>query len=101
MRRSNSRSVQSSDSESTISWNVSASGIARRKLPEDRAVEQEDVERDDQRGYDRRQRGRRATVDQVAHDVAPAGQQDERHERERDAEAQNDLRQHERAGGLK
>ncbi len=35
-----------------------------------------------------------------AHDVAAAGEHHERHERERDAEGQHDLAEHERAGGV-
>src|SRR3954471_7749688 len=95
IRSSSSRSVQSSLRESTMAWKSSAS--TDRKLPEERAVQQEQVQRDDEPGHEGGEDRRRAPVDQPVHDVAPAGEQDERHERERNPEAQHDLRDHQRA----
>src|SRR5438552_4520884 len=91
-RRSSSRSVQSSGSESTISWNWSARPIAAkptwltRRSDEQGLVEQERVERDDQRRHDDRQGSRGAPIHQRAHDVAASGEQHERDEREGNAE---------------
>ena len=42
--------------------------------------------------------GRHAAVDERAHELATAADEDERDERERDAERQHDLTEHERAG---
>ena len=44
-----------------------------------------------------RDRGRRRAVDERAHHVAPPREQHQRHERERDAERQHDLAEHQRA----
>ncbi len=53
--------------------------------------EQEDVQRDDRAGDHGRGGGRGLVVDEQAHDVAPCGEVDERHERERDSEREHDL----------
>src|SRR3954467_7425902 len=101
MRRSSSRSVQSSGSESTTCWKVSARAIWPRTVaepsPEQRLEDQEAVERDDERRDDDGGDGGEPAVDERPHDVAPARQQDQRDERERDAEAQHDLADDERA----
>ncbi len=44
--------------------------------------------------------GREAAVDVDAHHVAAAGEHDERNEGERDAEREDDLAEHEHAGGV-
>src|ERR687894_2923642 len=76
-----------------------ARGRSPHLLPEERAVEQEAVQPDDERCDDGGDcRGERA-VDEVAHEVAAAGEEDRRHERERDAEGEHDLRDDERARG--
>src|ERR1700691_1447071 len=41
-----------------------------------------------------------ALIDMTAHHVAAAGQNNERHQRERDAEGQYDLAEYQRAGGV-
>jgi hypothetical protein len=53
--------------------------------------EQEDVQGDDHGGNRGREPRRRAAVDQAPHQVAAGGEPDQRDERERDAEAQDDL----------
>src|SRR3954452_56298 len=117
MRTSSTRSVQSSGSEPVISSKMSASAGTRAqssprrrhpalpvmarapsgRLLAERLDEKEAVERDDDRRDDPGGGGRDRAVDHLAHDVLAAREQDERDQRERDAEAQDDLAEDQRA----
>src|SRR3954454_14425482 len=66
--------------------------------PREPVVEEHDVEHDDDRGDEGRRDRRRPAVDETAHEVGPARDEDERHEGEWDAERQDDLGDHERLG---
>ena len=68
-----------------------AAAPARRRLAREREPDQGQVQRDDDRRHDRRGGGGDAAVDQGSHELAPAGQQDQRHQGERDAERQHHL----------
>src|SRR5439155_9549992 len=103
MRTSSWRSVQSSGSESTICWNVSAramAGTVAGLCEAERLRQQEHVEQRDEAGDDRRGDRRDPAVDERAHDIAAPREQHQRHERERDAEAQHDLADDQRARGV-
>ena len=72
-----------------------ARGRGRRSADE-RGPEQVGVQADDDRGDDARRDRRRVPVDELAHHVAAAREQDHRDERERDPEREHDLRDDER-----
>jgi hypothetical protein len=63
-----------------------AKASAQEDLPE-----QEDVQADDQRGNGPGGGGGQTAVDERAHEVAPRGEPDERHQSERDPERQHHL----------
>src|SRR5215211_3442416 len=100
MRMSSSSWLQSGGSESTTAWKSSASAMARGTLAREGLGQQEQVERDDQRGHDAGGERGRTSVAEAAHDVLAPGQQHQRHQRERDAERQHDLADHERVAGV-
>ena len=64
------------------------------------AVEQEDVERDDQRGDDADNYGSELAVHKAAHEVAPLCEKHQRNKGERNAEAEDDLAQHQNIGRI-
>ena len=64
---------------------------------EESLIQQKNVERDDEEDYDRRNGRGETVIDERAHNVPVAAEDEQRHERERDAEREHDLAEHERA----
>src|SRR5664279_6159454 len=102
MRRSSSRSVQSSDRAATVSSNCWASEAMANSLPGRSAQQllddQEDVHGRDA-GSDRvGEEAQQPSVDVGAHQSAVAGEDDERNDGEGNPEGEDDLAEHERPG---
>src|SRR5437867_2598988 len=117
IRRSTTTSVQSSGSESMIDWKSPASAIAQQRLlaeqgrpgrgggeaehaagSEEELPEQEHVEGDYEACEEPGEGREPARVNEAAHDAAPAGEEDQRHQRERDPEREDDLADDQRVG---
>src|SRR5215212_834544 len=69
-------------------------------LAEERLVEQKEVETDDQRGDSYCGGSRQGAIDEVAHQVAAAREEHQGHQRERDAEGEDDLAEDQGTGGV-
>src|SRR5215210_6528274 len=98
MRRSQTMSVQSSGRESRICWKSSASATRGDYLGEEDLLEQEHVEGDDQAPQDAREEGQPAWIDHRPHHVPLPTEKEQWDQRERDAEGEDDLADHERVG---
>src|ERR1700727_2075507 len=80
-------------------WRISAPPEAETG-PSEQLAQQQDVQGDDHCHATAARDDSTALVDVAAHHVAPAGQDDQRNQRERDAEGQHGLAEHQGAGGV-
>src|SRR3954452_12935253 len=104
IRRSNSRSVQSSGRESRTSWKEWASAIQakprRSRSAEEDLLKQEQVQGDDQTAEDRGDRRQPGRIGHAPHHVATPRDQHQRNQREGDPEREDDLAHDERIRGV-